>query len=134
HGLDSAPLADLSRTLPDRYITAAQKISRLAIGRAPTTPNSETFRVPPDQTQEGHVAGLPLGTRGGMRIPYTFPQDGEYDVQAWLTRDRNEQVEGLREPHELEILLDRKRLTAFTVKTPAKGEGHTDVEKHLKAR
>ena len=28
-------------------------------------------------------------------IPYTFPQDGEYDIQVRLTRDRNEQVEGL---------------------------------------
>jgi hypothetical protein len=134
HGFDSAPLGDLSPTLLDRYITAAQKISRLAVGRAPKTPDSNTFRPAPDRTQEGHVKGLPLGTRGGMRIPFTFPQEGEYDVQVWLTRDRNEQVEGLREPHELEILLDRKRLTSFTVKPPAKGEGHNDVDKHLKAR
>ena len=118
HGFDSAPLGDLSPTLLDRYITAAQKISRLAVGRAPTTPNSDTFRVPPDLTQEGHVEGLPLGTRGGILIPYTFPQDGEYDIQVWLTRDRNEHVEGLREPHELEVLLDRKRMASFTVKPP----------------
>jgi hypothetical protein len=134
HGFDSAPLGDLSPTLLDRYITAAQKISRLAVGRAPKTPDSVTYRPAPDRTQEQHVEGLPLGTRGGMRIPYSFPQDGEYDVQVWLTRDRNEQVEGLREPHELEILLDRKRLAAFTVKPPPKGEGHNDVDKHLKAR
>jgi hypothetical protein len=134
HGFDSAPLGDLSPTLLDRCLTAAQKISRLAVGRAPTAPASDTFRPAPDLTQEGHVKGLPLGTRGGMRIPYTFPQDGEYDVQAWLTRDRNEQVEGLREPHEMEILLDRKRLASFTVKPPAKNEGHNDVDKKLKAR
>src|SRR6266540_3290155 len=87
HGFDSAPLGDLSPTLLDRYVGAAQKISRLALGRAPKTANSDTFRVPPDQTQEGHVEGLPLGTRGGARLPNTFPQDGEYDVQVWLTRD-----------------------------------------------
>jgi hypothetical protein len=134
HGFDSAPLGDLTPTLLERYITAAQKISRLAVGRAPRTPDSHTFRPPPDQTQEGHVEGLPLGTRGGMRISFTFPQDGEYDIQVWLTRDRNEQVEGLREPHELEFLLDRKRLASITVKPPAKGEGHNNVDKHLKAR
>jgi hypothetical protein len=134
HGFDSAPLGDLTPTLMDRYLTAAQKISRLAVGRAPKTPNSDTFRTPPDQTQEGHVEGLPLGTRGGLRIPYTFPQGGEYDIQVWLTRDRNEQVEGLREPHDLEVLLDRKRLASFTVKPPPKGEGHDNVDKHLKAR
>lgn len=134
HGFDSAPLGDLSPTLLDRYITAAQKISRLAVGRAPKTPNSAIFRTRPDLTQEEQVEGLPLGTRGGIGIPYTFPQDGEYDVQVWLTRDRNEQVEGLHEPHELEILLDRKRITSFTVKPPAKNEGHARVDQHLKAR
>jgi hypothetical protein len=134
HGFDSAPLGDLSPTLLERYITAAHKISRLALGRAPTTPNSDTVRTPPELTQEGHVPGLPLGTRGGMRIEYTFPQDGEYDIQAWLTRDRNEQVEGLREPHELEVLLDRRRVTSFTVKPPARNEGHDNVDKHLKTR
>jgi hypothetical protein len=134
HGFDSAPLGDLSPTLLDRYITAAQKISRLVVGRAPKTPDSETFRTRPDLTQEGHVEGLPLGTRGGLLIRYTFPQDGEYDIQVWLTRDRNEHVEGLREPHELEVLLDRKRVTSFTVKPPARGEGHAKVDAHLKAR
>jgi hypothetical protein len=134
HGFDSAPLGDLSPTLLERYITAAQKISRLAVGRAPTTPNSETFRTRPDLTQEGHVEGLPLGTRGGLRIPYTFPQDGEYGIQVWLTRDRNEKIEGLREPHEMEVLLDRKRLASLTVKPPPRKESDEQVDKNLKAR
>jgi hypothetical protein len=134
HGFDSAPLGDLSPTLLDRYIAAAQKISRLALGRQPLTPNSDTFRTPPDQTQEERVEGLPLGTRGGILIPYTFVQDGEYDIQVWLTRDRNEHVEGLREPATLELLLDRKHVASFTVKPPARGEGHDKVDAHLKAR
>jgi hypothetical protein len=134
HGFDSAPLGDLSPTLLERYITAAEKISRLAVGRASKTPNSDTFRVPPDRTQERHVEGLPLGTRGGIRIRCTFPQDGEYDVQAWLTRDRNEQVEGLREPHELLFLLDRKQMASLTVKPPVKNEVDGKVDANLKAR
>jgi hypothetical protein len=134
HGFDSAPLGELSPTLLDRYLTAAQKISRLALARPPKTPNSDTFRVRPDLTQEGHVEGLPLGTRGGVLIPYTFPQDGDYDVQVWLARDRNEHVEGLREPHELEVLLDHKRVASFTVKPPGRNEGHDKVDAHLKAR
>ena len=134
HGFDSAPLGDLSPTLLDRYITAAQKISQLAVGRAPKTPNSDMFRVSPDRTQEGHVEGLPLGTRGGTRIPFTFPQDGEYDVQVWLTRDRNENVEGLREPHELLVLLDRKQSASLTIKPPVNNEVGGRVDAKLKAR
>jgi hypothetical protein len=134
HGFDSAPLGDLSPTLLDRYITAAQKISRLAVGRPSATPNSETFRVPPDQTQEGHVAELPLGTRGGLVIPYNFPQDGDYDIQVWLTRDRNEQVEGLREKHQLEVLVDRKNVGSLTVKPAVNNEVKEKVDANLKVR
>jgi mono/diheme cytochrome c family protein len=134
HGFDSAPLGDLSPTLLERYIAAAQKISRLAVGTPSTTPNSETFRTKPDLTQEGHVEGLPLGTRGGMLIPYAFPQEGEYDVQVWLTRDRNEKLEGLNEAHELEVLLDGERRAYFTVKPPTKGQSDEQVDKNLKAR
>jgi hypothetical protein len=134
HGFDSAPLGDLSPTLLERYITAAQKISALAVGRTPKTPGSDTLRVPADRTQEGHVEGLPLGTRGGTRIPFTFPQDGEYDVQAWLTRDRNENVEGLHEPHELLVLVDRKQMASLTVKPPVNNEVGGRVDANLKAR
>jgi hypothetical protein len=134
HGFDSAPLGDLSPTLLDRYITAAQKISRLAVGRPSKTPSSDTFRVPPDLTQEGHVQGLPLGTRGGIRIPFNFPQDGDYEIQAWLTRDRNENVEGLREKHEMLVLVDRKHMASLTVKPPVNNEVNEKVDAKLKAR
>ena len=64
------------------------------------------------------MEGLPIGTRGGALIPYTFPQDGEYEIRIRLTRDRNEHVEGLSEPHELELLLDLQRVKLFTVRPP----------------
>jgi len=133
-GFDNVTVGDLSPTLLDRYITAAQKISRLAVGSPERSPGGETIRTRPDLTQEEHVEGLPIGTRGGVLIPYTFPQSGEYEIQARLTRDRNEHVEGLREPHELEVLLDRERKASFTVK-PAKAEtDHQTADAHVKAR
>ena len=100
HGFDNITVGDLSPTLLDRYITAAERISRLAIGSAGRSPGGDTIRVRPDVTQEEHVEGLPIGTRGGTLIPYTFPQDGEYEIQVRLARDRNEHLEGLNEPHE----------------------------------
>jgi hypothetical protein len=133
-GFDNITVGDLSPTLLDRYITAAQKISRLAVGRPGRTPGGETIRIRADITQEEHVEGLPLGTRGGALIPYTFPQDGEYEVQVRLARDRNEHVEGLHEPHELEILLDRERLASFSVAPPRSEGDHQTADAHLKAR
>ena len=134
HGFDNVTVSELSPALLDRYITAAQKISRLAVGSTRRSPDGDTIRVKPDITQEDRVDGLPVGTRGGTLIRYTFPQDGEYDVQIRLARDRNEHVEGLREPHELEVLLDRERVKSFTVKPPASDKGHETADAHLKVR
>ena len=141
YGFDNVTVGDLSPTLLDRYVTAAEKISRLAIGRPSRSPGGETIRVPPDLTQEEHIEGLPIGTRGGALVRYAFPMDGEYDILVRLMRDRDEHVEGLTEPHELELLLDRDRLEVFTVKPPERQVGpsgdqanHEHIDQHVKVR
>ena len=106
HGFDNITVGDLSPTLLERYLSTARKISRLAIGSPTRSPGGENIQLPPDLTQEEHFEELPLGTRGGRVVPYTFPLDAEYDVQLRLARDRNEHVEGLYEPHEVELMLD----------------------------
>ena len=134
HGFDTVTVGDLSPTLLHRYLSAAEKISRLAVGAPRRGPGGDTFRLRPDLTQEEHVEGLPLGTRGGVLLNYTFPRDGEYEIQVRLTRDRNEEVEGLREPHELEVLLDRERVKRFTVAPPKGNKNFEAVDAHLKVR
>jgi len=135
HGFDSATAGTLSPTLLERTLTAAQRISRLAVGGPGRSPGGETFRVRPDITQEERVEGLPLGTRGGTLIRTTFPADGDYDLRIRLMRDRNEEVEGLAGEHEMEVLLDRTRVKLFTVAPPGKAaDGHAKVDAHLGAR
>jgi hypothetical protein len=133
HGFDNVTAGNLSPTLLDRYITAAQKISRLAVGAPHRAPGGDTIRIRPDLTQEEQMEGLPLGTRGGAVVPYYFPRDGEYDIQIRLTRDRNEEIEGLREPHELELLLDRERVRLFSV-APPPDKNYEAVDAKLKGR
>src|SRR4029453_9910189 len=60
YGFDNVTVGDLSPTLLDRYINAAEKISRVAVGRPSVSPDGETIRIPPDLTQEGHIDGLPI--------------------------------------------------------------------------
>jgi mono/diheme cytochrome c family protein len=142
YGFDNVTVGDLSPTLLDRYVSAAEKISRLAVGRAGRSPGGDTIRIPADLTQEEHLDGLPIGTRGGAVVPYTFPVDGEYEIQIRLTRDRDEHVEGLSEPHDLELLLDRARVQLFTVRPPGRDVAapgdvlppHDKVDQHLKVR
>ena len=133
-GFDNITITDLPPTLLHRYVSAAQKISRMAVGGTPSTPAGDTFRIRPDVTQDTHIAGTPLGTRGGTAIRYHFPQDGEYEVQVRLMRDRNEGVEGLREPHELEVSLDRERIKLFAIKPPRAGHSDQNVDADLNTR
>ena len=80
YGFDNiAGVMKLSPTLMDRYLAAAQKVSRLAVGTPAPLPNIDYFRVTDDLSQDDHLPGMPFGTRGGTRIRYTFPSDGEYD-------------------------------------------------------
>jgi hypothetical protein len=135
HGFDNVTVGDLPPTLLDRYISAAQKISALAIGSTQSALQSDIIRAPPDLTQEEHVPGLPIGTRGGMLVPYTFAQDGEYDIQIYLARSYSGDIEGLKDPqpHEVTLLLDRLPIGAFTVQKPENGDDSL-LDKNLKVR
>ena len=120
-GFDHTRMRHLSPTLITRYLTAAQRISRLAVGLPAASPSGRTYRIRPDVTQEKHVLGLPLGTRGGGIFLHHFQQSGTYEVQIRLTRDRNDEVEGLKGKHELVILVDKTSVASLLVEPPASG-------------
>jgi Protein of unknown function (DUF1592)/Protein of unknown function (DUF1588)/Protein of unknown function (DUF1585)/Protein of unknown function (DUF1587)/Protein of unknown function (DUF1595)/Planctomycete cytochrome C len=69
----------VSPSLIQGYVSAAMKISRLAVGDRIMGPSQVTFAPPPALAQDRHIDGLPLGTRGGMLIYHTFPLDAEYE-------------------------------------------------------
>ncbi len=114
HGFDNVNVGELSPTLLDRYIATARKMSRLAVGTPVQTPAAVSVILPLDLTQNDQVdEGLPLGTRGGTSFRYVFPQDGDYQFQIRLTRDRDDRIEGLVEPHQIELMIDGARLQLF---------------------
>ena len=137
-GFDNVSVVELSPTLMERYLAAAQKISRLAVGSMAIVPGSRVVTLQPDLTQEGHLDGLPFGTRGGTEVEHTFPLDGEYQIEVRLARNRNENVEGLREPHVMDMTLDGERLELFNVIPDRNrlGSYYADegVDKHLNLR
>ena len=134
HGFDNITVGELSPTLLNRYITAAQKISRIAVGGAQRSPGGVTYRIPADQTQDTHVEGLPLGTRGGGLIRHTFEQSGQYEIQLRLSRDRDEHVEGLNGKHFIDVLIDRDRVYQFIVQRPENANDHSKVDVDLNTR
>jgi mono/diheme cytochrome c family protein len=116
YGFDNiAGVLKLSPTLMERYLSAAQKVSRLAVGTPRRAPTIDYYRIADDLSQDTHLAGMPLGTRGGTRISYAFPMDAVYEIRPRLTRDLNESMPLYTEAQVLEISIDGERVGTFTL-------------------
>src|SRR4029077_15385677 len=105
-----ADVLGLSPVLLESYLSAAGRISALAIGDPKTPPMGEVYRVRQDASQSRHVEGLPLGTVGGFEITRNIPLDGEYAFQVKLFRTNLGTMRGLEFPHQLEISVDGARV------------------------
>ena len=79
-GFDNiASVLGVSPTLIQGYVSAAMKLSRAAVGDRTLVPSRTTYRPPDGLSQDRHIEGLPLGTRGGMLVTHNFPLDAEYE-------------------------------------------------------
>jgi mono/diheme cytochrome c family protein len=108
-------LLDVSPTLLERYLTAADRVSALAVGDPATAAGSQTYRAAGDQSQDIDREGMPLGTVGGLNGSYNFPLSGEYEFRVGLVRTNLDGIRGLEHPHQLEITVDGERLLLETV-------------------
>ncbi len=124
HGFDNnAGMLSLSPALLDRYVSAARKISRLAIGRPPAGGAViRTYDVPLNLIQDDRQSeDLPFGSRGGAAIRHHFPVDGEYVIRARLRTNYVGYVRGIDQAHEIEFRLDGRRIRQFTFGGEAPG-------------
>jgi hypothetical protein len=81
-GFDNlASVLSVSPALMQAYVTAAAKISRLAVGDPTTSAGLTTYLAPRGVSQAEHREGLPLGTRGGLIVQHIFPLDAEYEFR-----------------------------------------------------
>jgi hypothetical protein len=109
-----------SPALVEQYLSAAGKIASLAIGDPATGPAAEVINVRQDESQNVPVAGLPVGTEGGVLAHTTLPLDGEYQLDIKYVISNLGAMKGLELEHEVEIAVDGKRVHI------AKIGGHDD--------
>ena len=108
YGFDNiGDVLTVSPGLLERYLLAAAKISRQAIGDPTLRPTTALYKTSPLLAQDGRVnEDLPFGSRGGLAVRHHFPLDAEYVIRVAL-RGR------ARAGHALEIRLDRERVQRF---------------------
>ncbi len=115
-GFDNiADVLRVSPSLMERYLSASWNISRLALGNTSIAPTTSVYRVRPDLSQDQHIDGLPLGTRGGILVQHNFPVDAEYIIKLRLWRNTFDLMRGMEDPHQIEISLDGERVRLVTV-------------------
>mgnify|MGYP001455135398 CR=1 FL=1 len=116
YGFDNnADVLTVSSSLMERYLSAARKIGRLALGETPLGPTTDTYKVPILLLQDDRMGeDLPFGSRGGIGIRHYFPVDGEYDLEIRLHRNYVNYVRGMGSRHELQVRLDGVLVRSFT--------------------
>jgi hypothetical protein len=115
HGFDNiAGVLRVSPSLLEQYLSAARRVSSLAVG-SDTDIVRLAYRISPDDSQEDHVEGLPLGTRGGLLFRHNFPQDADYEFATFLLRNIVGYMKGLEYEHLFEVSIDGERVFAVPV-------------------
>jgi mono/diheme cytochrome c family protein len=116
-GFDNiADLLFMSPAIMERYLDAAEKISRLAAGDPMAPVMVNRYRLSAEQWQNARVDDLPWGTRGGVAAKASFPADGDYLFRVQLAAPP-------AEPHQLEITVDGERAQIIALGVSARGRG-----------
>ncbi len=140
---NNADLLNVSPALMERYVSAAHKISRLAIGNIDQGAVIETYDVTRTKIQDTRASeALPFGSRGGFAVRHYFPLDAEYVLSARLQRDVIGNIYGLAREQRLEIRVDGKRVAVFAVggdleclnRSQAGSSACIDADAHLTVR
>jgi hypothetical protein len=118
-GFDNiASALNTSPALVESYVSAAAKISRLALGHE-TSPSQKVYVVPSDLSQTHQMEGMSFGTRGGLAVRHFFPVDGIYAFNWTPVRSNAGGLHGDANGEQLELTVDGERIKIWNVATEA---------------
>ena len=114
---NNADILSVTPALMARYLSAAAKISRLAVGNPAIRPAVQVYSAPEFSDQSVRMGDdFPFGTHGGIAARHIFPLDGMYTLTIRLQRNSiGDTIRGIDNEHEIEIRIDHDLIERFTV-------------------
>ncbi len=114
---NNADVLSITPSLMARYIAAATKISRAAVGSPDNPAIMQVYKVGYEERDARRDDNMPFATVGGISVRHHFPLDGEYVFAVRLKRDETiETIEGIEEdPHQLELRIDHELIREFDI-------------------
>ena len=114
---NNADVLSITPSLMERYIAAATKISRAAIGSPENRPVMQVYKVGYERRDIRLSEDMPFATHGGVAVRHHFPLDGEYVFTIRLKRDETiETIEGIAEDaHQIELRVDHALVKRFDI-------------------
>jgi cytochrome c5 len=132
YGFDNvADVLSVTPSLMERYMLAAAKVSRLAMGVPLSRPTAVAYMNSPLLWQEDRVSeDLPFGSRGGIAVRHTFPLDGEYEINIRIPRkaDYSQYVKELAGTEPIEVRLDYTRIKVIQPNASQKDDMYEEKE------
>jgi mono/diheme cytochrome c family protein len=141
YGFDTnADALSIEPALLDRYLTAAAKIARVAVGDPTLRPAEERYTAVKGNSNEQTWLwqterlgeSFSLGSRGGIAVRHYFPVDGEYVIKLRLLQTYAGVIRGLNNPATIEIRVDGVRVGQFTI--GGQSEPTDNADEKLQAR
>ena len=113
---NNADVLSITPALMARYITAATKISRVALATSDNRAATKQYKVEIGTRQDARMGEeMPFSAYGGLSVKHTFPLDGDYGFQLRLTRDQDGLINGIMSEHVVELRVDRALVKRFTI-------------------
>lgn len=114
---NNADVLSITPSLMARYIAAATKISRAAVGSRDNRPVMQVYDVGYERRDLRAGETMPFATHGGLAIRHTFPLDGEYVFAVRLKRNETiETIDGIAEDeHQIEVRVDHALVQRFLI-------------------
>jgi mono/diheme cytochrome c family protein len=120
---NNADVLSITPSLMSRYIAAATKISRVAIGSPDNRPVTQVYKVGFEDRSARTSEDMPFATRAGLAVRHPFPLDGEYLFKLRLKRNGTvSTIDGIEEDeHVIEVRVDHALVKTFTIGGQFKG-------------